>query len=417
MHIRKLKEERKWFEKGYVDYFFLAQGTERKEVINGKKIHPFANTLDPYLDGRKLEILEYDFDPATHYYGSYRNIDPLIRKVALRNSFRKLMGKELPPVSNFTAFMKILEQRKIKLRFSEEGFKERLEEITSLASVFEKLFEKSKAKAVFFSVYFKKVNFAASLACRKLSIKCIEIQHGQQGKYNPQNNGFARIPPGGYELLPTHFWAWGEESVAYKNDLCEVSSHKAFAGGNPWLNAWLYTKQFSDNETEEATNSKPQILLALQPLPEPLPRFLLDVISSTKGKFSWRVRLHPHMIGRMQEIENILRHLDADIEIRLATQMPLYSLLKRSEFVITMWSTVAYEALYFGARPVIIHPNGQEIMREYIEKGFFDCALDQEVLLSCLLNKNGNQPKELPHFIETGMEKNIRIVRSILKGS
>ena len=54
------------------------------------------------------------------------------------------------------------------------------------------------------------------------------------------------------------------------------------------------------------------------------------------------------------------------------------------DFVVTLWSSVAYEALLFGAHPVIAHANGLKTFSAYIDKGLFSYAASGEQVLAAI---------------------------------
>lgn len=397
------------------DFIFIAESIERKEKINDQKIHPFANTLEFFLPkGASYEIVEYNHSSEPEYYGEYKVINFLLEKVTILTEIHYLLKwKRFPKIRNFKTFISFLAKKNIQLKLSEQYVQSQLEQIYLLSKEFEKLFSRLKTKAVFYTVYFKKTNFALSLACRNLGIKSIEIQHGQQGLYNPQNNSFARIPQAGYELLPSHFWVWGKDAAAYKADLCANKFHTCVIGGNPWLNSWLHFNHFNNLLSVDVKTDKPQILVALQPITNPLTDFLMEAMIKTKTTFLWRIRLHPFMKNRKEELSELLRSANINFEMEKATDLPLYFILKNCRFVVTMWSSVAYEALYFNVKPIIIHENGKEIMKNYIEKNIFAYADNTEDLLKCLINEPNVEQKELPSFIETNLE----IIKSNLKSA
>ena len=77
-------------------------------------------------------------------------------------------------------------------------------------------------------------------------------------------------------------------------------------------------------------------------------------------------------------------------------------LLKRVEFVFTLFSSVAYEALLFGARPVILHENGLNSFKSYIDRDLFGyCGTTEEILALLGRGKPDKAAGEEIPYIET----------------
>lgn len=383
------------------DFVFITQSEQRKESIENQKIHAFANSINDYLKKHgSYNILEYQHDYSNNQYGEISDLNFLIVKSELDEKIAFFFSKTKQDITNYVSFVSYLNNQGFDFHLAEEFFTTRINSIFFLSKNLEKLFKRLKTQTVFFSVYFTKLNYAVSLACEKLGVKAIEIQHGQQGDYNPQNNGWANVPKNGYELLPSHYWMWGQESVKRKQDLCASEYHQAFVGGHPWLSAWLQNK-FGE-KTIKKTEDNITVLLALQPIENPVPDFLLDAIKESGDNVIWLVRLHPLMKKRQNEIEKRLESVDKNnCEIEEATSLPLYQLLKQTDYLITLWSSVAYEALYFGTHSIIIHDNGREIMSNYINQKIFSYTTTSKGLLDIISQKNEQQTRNDFSFIET----------------
>ena len=85
------------------------------------------------------------------------------------------------------------------------------------------------------------VSFGFVLACRKLGITTVELQHGYLQENHPAYTAIGPQPKTGYELLPDCFWAWNNTSknIIVKLDAAmEKKESRVYIGGNLWNNIW-----------------------------------------------------------------------------------------------------------------------------------------------------------------------------------
>jgi hypothetical protein len=263
-------------------------------------------------------------------------------------------------------------------------------------------------KAVFFTCYYQANSMAAILAARELGIRSVDVQHGQQGDYHGMYAGW-NPPPGGYELLPDLFWCWGAQSAErinrWSRSVCPA--HKGIVGGNPWMSRQIHGQSTADEGSDLHTLLAPgqkHVLLALQPIQNPLPDMIVAAIAASPPNVRWLVRLHPMMRGaREEEIRARLAETGhPNVELDLSSSLPLAVLLRRMDFVITLWSSVAYEALLFGAHPIIAHENGHKAFQSYIDNGLFSYANSPDDILRTLHRDRSefNFREDVP-YIET----------------
>lgn len=214
---------------------------------------------------------------------------------------------------------------------------------------------------------------AALLAARRLGIPTIEIEHGLHGF---AYRGWTKTPAGGYEIFPDRFWVWGKEIA---QDLLEANPgvlqpDRVFIGGNLWLNKWREPgDEDIQHEVERAAEltarSRKSILVTFQKNIE-LEDLLSRLIGDSPRDWLWLIRMRRHTGESLAALDGKLQAVGhPGVNVRQATQLPLYALLRGVNLHLTAYSTCALEALAFGVPTVLVHPTGQSLYRKYLDAG------------------------------------------------
>lgn len=273
-------------------------------------------------------------------------------------------------------------------------------------SFFERCFERINPAVVFLISYYSPLIMGLISACKKLSIKTVDIQHGKQGKYHGMYTHWTKVPKSGYELLPDYFWMWGDESKSnISRWMPDTSPHKPVVGGNRLLSKWL-NKSCEENgsESKDFIESLSQynrvILFTLQPFQNPVPNNVIEAVKLSPKSWIWLVRLHHSMVDQKKDIIDIFKNLN--VEIDKSTQLPLYTLLKHVDYHVTAWSSVCYEALVFRVHTIIIHKTGKYLYDDYIKNNLFSYAdKGKDIINITKKDKSEFQYDEKFPYIET----------------
>lgn len=278
---------------------------------------------------------------------------------------------------------------------------------------FEKILKKIEPKACFFVCYYHSAGMGYARACRKLGIKTLEIQHGEQhGLYR----GWANLPKYGYDTLPDIFWCWGEESAREINKWAKTTNHhEAIVVGNPWISRFLKKESTA---SEQENGGEKNILVAIPNKELSVIKNILDAFKNSPRNLMWRFRLHPSRIagGQMEELEKELEKTGKrNFETKEASSAIIFEILSKMDFMITPWSTVAYEALALGVHPIITSGDDKAIFENYANKGLFSFANTAEKILE-VINKNKSEFnfKEETPYIETDREKMKKIILDLI---
>lgn len=248
------------------------------------------------------------------------------------------------------------------------------------AGVYRSLLERTTPSVVFVVSYYNIEGMAVNLACRALGIPSVDLQHGLEGDLHVAYARWRRVPADGYELLPERFWVWDEQDAAVIRRWSSGPRHLPVIGGNLWLNAWLEGSgpvvADCDRRMLEALEAHPgrkHVLVTLQigltdtrTLAE-----LIEAIRTTQHEWRWWLRLHPCMLEQRERVRALFtRHGITDCELDLATDLPLYAILRHVDLHLTHSSTTVIEAQRFGMPSVVISSYGAEFFPAQLASGW-----------------------------------------------
>ena len=380
-----------------IDLLSISLVSGKQQTVNQRQFSKFSDALGELL---QLDYRVVDWDLFFHTPQAYghrarrpRFADAAVGGSALRLKFDQLFRRATPPSPGFLSVFEKLEQAAHSFDAlampDAQAVWLRADFIQRLSPPIEKRLRAWKVRGIFLGGYYHDIGFATCFAARRMGIPVMEVQHGQQGPYHPMYTHWSNIPASGYEWLPSHFWTWGEPSrTVIDESMGACPAHQVITGGNPWLAYRTATTALAPSVWSIATDDRIPVLIALQPIEDPLPAHLVEAMA--KGAdVHWIVRPHPAMRKALPEMRAQLEHAGiAHFELESIMDSDLYELLTRVEVNITCWSSVAYEALCFNVPSVIIHPNGRDIMQAYIEAGFFGYAATDDDLLHLIRTRS-----------------------------
>lgn len=275
---------------------------------------------------------------------------------------------------------------------------------------FRDILETLRPKAIFCSSF---VGWAPLIwAARQVGVVSVDIQHGGQSPYHYHTTHWTRLPEEGYELLPDVFWVWGTAIKNYIDPWLPGRSvrHVPVVGGHRYVAKWInddddFTSDSDAPHIADLVERKEKTVLVTlgYSVKEILPDHVVEAIRRTPD-WLWLLRLHPINRGQaaIREIETkTVKSGIGNVEYMASTRLPLYSLMRLSDFHVTPFSTTCREARSFGLNSAIVHPIGKTYFKNEIEQGTFDYAGDAETLLFLIENKGWKSDAKDQLFIET----------------
>lgn len=258
---------------------------------------------------------------------------------------------------------------------------------------------------VAFVCYYHNVNFAYLNAAKSLAIPTIDIQHGKQGVYHLMYAHWGQVPNNGYRMVPDFFWNWGESSkVNIERGRNNLQQHQPVVLGNHWLINWKKNKAERESpQYRKLLDSYSTVVLfsLQQDMETPIPDFVLDEIQ-TQRDVLWLFRLHPaQKIGNAKVLKSLADLKVSNVEIHESSKLPLYQIIEHVHLHLTNWSSVCIEALNFGVKSIIVHPNGYDLYEELINTEQFFYAKDSSDLCMAMdkIAADAGQVDASDHFL------------------
>ncbi len=429
LHKAQLRKLRRGLRSDVVIVFF-ARREEYIDIINSKLYNRLS---DPIIDlirrkytCMKLEISGSEkqikeFENAQHIASTF--VNPKYLSDSLGKLKRLIMRDH---IKNFHNIEKIDLLVKKKAFLNYENFRSILLEMLSYRAFFLGVLSYLQPKVVFLSCYYNPVSMALILACRKLSISTVDIQHGKQGKYHGMYTHWTKTPKDGYDLLPDYFWTWGDQT---RKDIESwqpngLRRNIPIVGGNVWLANWVHNRgnhhynedkyRYGDIYSLVKKYDK-TILYTCQPIQDIFPECLIEAMRKSPDSYLWLIRAHPSQHNILPSFNAHLKQKGiVNFEVSQTTHIFLYNLLKHIHHHVTCWSSVCYEAIYFNVPTTIIHPSGKQLFHDYINHGFFIYADSVNAILNSIRYADGIQGKEERPYIDTDMRKPFIAIENIL---
>ncbi|WP_394186938.1 hypothetical protein [Metabacillus halosaccharovorans] len=362
------------------DVVFLTHSLFKTE-IQDKWYDRFIDPLIYQLKDLKKDgyILEYSSKDVyrSHTFHPSKMIQFKLNLLRIKT---KILNRFKQPKISFNSFDEVnsvLKKHGISMN-SSISYVKYLALIIEMSKYFEDILTKSQAKVGMTVYYYGPEGMAFNLACDRLGIPSIDIQHGVQGRYHRAYGSWSNVPSTGYELLPKKFWCWSEQDIKSINSWANGTVHEAFIGGNPWLEIWKssnehisFIKEYKMQAKELIdANKKDKVILVTLQTGRDIPSLLIDIMNKGDRSWLWLIRLHPHMLEQYSSIvDKLSKFVDFKVSynIDFATELPLYAILPFTDLHITEWSSAVIESREFGVKSILLHEFGKELFKKEIE--------------------------------------------------
>lgn len=401
------------------ELLFFVRPEEHGETVGGKA---YAKILDSLFD-RFAEYRRVKIEWAEPTAMGFARKNP---SLFLHAELASRTSKSDPPykLEGFDDLAETLKALSLSTVVTREMVEHEMGKILWFSRLFDTVLMRLKPKAIFLSVYYHPLGMGLTLSARRLGIPVIDVQHGRLGPHHGLYTQFTAAPENGYEIAPDRIWCWGEQT---RHDIdvdlnLKCKLHSGLVGGNPWFDLWKSGLGTLPNETAAKAllrkgDGKKKILVSLQSLPHPLPRFVLEAMASAPQDWVWWIRMHPLRRQTMPEVEEQLSALNISFEIEDTTTLPLFWLLRNSDHHITSFSSVVIEALAFGLRTTVFSDAGKAAFQSYVVDGHVLFADTAEGLLEAISDAlEMPEPTEEHPFIDANPNLAEQALSIILTG-
>jgi hypothetical protein len=278
---------------------------------------------------------------------------------------------------------------------AEENLRERTGIVAATALEFERILSIIRPTLAFVVTYYAELGPAFMLACRRMGILSIDLQHcPQEGAHKAYD--WLAVPSAGYATLPAVFWNWTASDAAaigrWTGALAQPW-HRSVYGGNrqiaPFLDSQDPQSMAADRRFDTVTGGVPSerdILVALQPIggQRALWAQLAAQIKASPPNWRWWIRRHP-AASPVQDTEYacLLALRQANVNIEEATSLPLPALLRHMSALVSLSSGAAVEASMFGVPAFFLSSEARGAFSSLIERGGAS-VLDVKSLIEAL---------------------------------
>jgi hypothetical protein len=382
------------------DAVFLAYSAGRQPLVGGRHVNPLLFPYVQLLASRGLTSTVWEMAPFSHYNQPRATPSHLVqaRLVSARLASVVMPARLVTGpgrLESFEAFCDEVRAAGLSLRY---GHRLALYRdawfIVTLARQFERWLRRVRPLVGWVADYGPREQ-AFCLACARLGLPVVEIQHGVQGALHPAYASWERVPAGGYETRPTVYWCWDEDSAgtiaAWAGRVERGPS--ALAAGDPWREQWFGTPQAEmerlDAEVRArlAPGGRRHVLVTLDSVGEAVPGVVLEALRRHRDRWRPWFRMHPsNQRGRVEQ--TCRRAAEAGVsaeDVRWATEVPLHALLRHVDLHVNVgWSTVIAEAADFGVPSVACAAQAREFYGDLEVRGLLRIAEGGEALAAAL---------------------------------
>lgn len=247
----------------------------------------------------------------------------------------------------------------------------RTAEVAATASAFERALRTVRPRMAFVVTYYAGLGHAFVLACRRLGILSVDVQHcPQEGVHKAY--GWSAVPESGYTTLPSLFWNWTQTDAAAISTWSSSPWHGSLHGGHTQLASFesrIWDEKF--RETAKGAFER-EILIALQPISGQRACWetLADQIEAAPANWRWWIRRHPSSrVHQDREFGRLLGLQKPNVLVNEASSLPLPALLPHMSATVSLASGAAVEAEMFGVPSIFLGSEALGTFAPLVERG------------------------------------------------
>lgn len=251
--------------------------------------------------------------------------------------------------------------------------------------LFKLLLKRIQPKKCYIVCYYSCLGMALCVACRRLGIESIDLQHGASGMNMRAYGQWNYIPSGGLNTLPKSFFCWSPFDLAAINSWAIINNfHRAFLVGNIWLN---YQKENDSSILPEEIHLSKEVkgyrkIILFTARSHEIPIQILSLLENAPSDYFFMFRIHPDTADKHIKILNSkIKKINASYSISNATKSRIHKVLELADIHITEWSAVVYDADLAEVPSIVISTIGNDYFEDFINKGNVFYCED----LSCLM--------------------------------
>jgi hypothetical protein len=304
--------------------------------------------------------------------------------------------------------------------FARAALEHRAAVVSQAASAFAFILRMVRPRLAFVVTYYAGLGPAFVLACRRLGILSVDLQHcPQDGAHKAYV--WWNVPNEGYSTLPAVFWTWSKSDADHIDRWAAQLSapwHRSLYGGNTQLvnfcaaasGAW--DKQFKAIAGERTFTR--EILVALQPIAGQLAVWeeLAQIIQAAPEDWRWWIRRHPSSRAEQDAaFGRLLALRGGNIVIESASRLPLPALLPHMSVLVSLMSGAAGEAATFGVPAFFLSEEANGPFGDLIARGHARVIAPAQLVAE--IGKLSDPPPSCPDIAQPPLNETLRRLEKI----
>lgn len=246
---------------------------------------------------------------------------------------------------------------------------------------------------------------AFAVAARCAGVPSVEIQHAMPSPTHPMYARWTKVPGGGYDVLPAHYWVWRAPAAEVLRQWAHrvEGGPRVIVGGNPWLDRWLtgqgtlvrqYDARMEADKSRGA--NRRHVLLTFETTftrPAILAQFL-EAVAATADSVQWWFRLHPTMLAEESgRVRSAISSHRAGPVMTDMTDEPLYALLRHVDGHVTYSSSTTQEAAMFGVPTLLMAPHAATVYPDLVRSGWAAVCVDAAAIVDAVVALERRTPE------------------------
>lgn len=306
-------------------------------------------------------------------------LSPKLHLLTIRNFFSPRKNSEQQiNLPDFDQFISLVKDNCLNT-LSQSQWVKYISKISLLSDYLIRLIKRFEANVIMIICYYSDLGFALSYAAHKIGTYLIDVQHGVQGPYHIAYGRWSKIPPEGYNTMPSHFWVWSENDFLNIASWARSKAMTPFVGGHPYIQYFInhQSPDYNVQWNKFVIKNKPAVLVSLSKDLSSSDHLkpILDCCHKTQDEYLWLFRLHPGMLNQHDEMMQLIHHSGISLfNLTDASQLPLPFLLSKCQVHVTFSSSVVIEASLYQVPSIITSAYGQILYPDFIERGIADIA-------------------------------------------
>lgn len=240
-------------------------------------------------------------------------------------------------------------------------------------------------RQVYLQAFISFEKYAVLVACKRLGITTVDIQHGYWDRFSIYNH-LPQVADGDIALYPDVMWTWGEASTrALRADpSAEINGARIVLGGDVWgarmqARAPELTAALKEDTGGEAYSRRilvtyqVEALLNADAVVKLLPETLYAAIKAGPPDWLWMLRVHPrslHLIGPLRDM--LAEEEMTNVDVEASSLALVEAAIDAADVFMTGFSVSALEANARGKTVLITDDVGKELFAELIAEGVFE---------------------------------------------